>query len=172
MWHLTCITWHVTWHVMWHVTYDIWHVSSDTKGKIILCQNFRSLALMVWVWRCPKDSVQMDHHVDTMQQTAGPVKRVQLQLSGSNLQPTTQSHSKTPGDNKQGTRPRPQGPRRLNGKYSDLKGRRFTPRHQETRSWWQVQFTQGTWRGTLLETSGGGTPTLRLLQCHPLKINY
>ena len=39
-----------------------------------------------------------------MQQTAGPVKRVQLQLSGSNLQPTTQSHSKTPGDNKQGTR--------------------------------------------------------------------
>ena len=47
----------------------------------------------------------------TMQQTAGPVKRMQLQLPGSHLQPTTQSHSKTPGDNKQGTRQNPQGPR-------------------------------------------------------------
>ena len=60
----------------------------------------------------------------TMQQTPGPVKRVHLQLSGSNLQPTTQSHSKTPWDNK--------GPRRLNGKCSDLTGCQFTPRHQET----------------------------------------
>ena len=78
-----------------------------------------------------------------MQQTAGSVKGVQLKLSGSNLQLTTQSHSKTPGDNKQGTRQSPQGPRRINGKSSDLrlKGYQFTPRHQETRSWWQVQFT-------------------------------
>ena len=79
--------------------------------------------------------------VFTMQHTAGPVKRVQLQLSGSNLQPTTQSHSKTPRHNKPGMRQSPQGPRRLNGKFSDLRGRQFTPRHQETWSWWQVQFT-------------------------------
>ena len=111
-----------------------------------------------------------DWTVFTMHQTAGPVKRVQLQLSGSNLQPTTQSHSKTQGDDKQGTRQIPQGPKSLNGKSSDLRGRQFNPRHQETWSWWQVQFPSGTWRGTLLETSDGGTPTLMLLQFHLLKI--
>ena len=56
-------------------------------------------------------------------------------------------HSKTPGDNRQGTRRTSQGPRRLNRKSSDLRSQ-FTPRHQETWSWWQVQYPPGTWRGT------------------------
>ena len=48
-WHVTCDTWHMT-HDTWHMTYDMCHVTH--RGWWKLCQNFRSLALMVLVWRC------------------------------------------------------------------------------------------------------------------------
>ena len=44
---------------MWHVTYDMCHLTHI--GWWILCQHCRSIALMVWVWRCLEDSEQKDH---------------------------------------------------------------------------------------------------------------
>ena len=54
IWHLTCDTYLKP--DTWHVTHDIWYVSCDT-----LWTNIRSLAVLVWVWRCLDDSEVKDH---------------------------------------------------------------------------------------------------------------
>ena len=57
IWHVTFDMWHVTrrhkTRATWHVTSDTWHVTS--WGRCTFCQNFNSLALMVWSWRCFED---------------------------------------------------------------------------------------------------------------------
>ena len=79
MWHLTCDTWHLTcdtWHLtpeIWHLTPDMWHMTYDMchvthRGWWTLCQNFRSLALMVWVWRCLQYSEQKDDQLNQLMQ--------------------------------------------------------------------------------------------------------
>ena len=52
MWHMTRDMWHVT-HDMWQVTHDMWHVTG--WGRWTFTQNFSSLALMVWEWKCTED---------------------------------------------------------------------------------------------------------------------
>ena len=108
---------------------------------ILYIFSFSFLTQCVELW--PLNHSFLSITLGTTQQRAGPVKRVQLQLSGSNLQQTTKYRSKSPGGNKQGTRQIPQSLRWLNRKSSDLKRHQFIPRHQETWSWWQVQFPQG-----------------------------
>ena len=56
--------WHVT-HDMWHATCDAWNVTCDTLHvtcgrRWTFSHNFRSLALMVWVYWCLEDWEAMD----------------------------------------------------------------------------------------------------------------
>ena len=56
MWRMTHDTRHVT-HDTWHVTHDTWHVTCDTwhilgGGRWTFSNNFCSLGLLVWAWRC------------------------------------------------------------------------------------------------------------------------
>ena len=51
----------------WNVTRDIWHVSHDTQGVMNILSNFRSLALMVWVWRCFEDIFTNHHRLNEWQ---------------------------------------------------------------------------------------------------------
>ena len=54
-------TWHVTCD-MWLLTCDMWHVTHG--GMWTFSQNFRSLAQMVWEWRCLEDLEENDHWIN------------------------------------------------------------------------------------------------------------
>ena len=59
---VTCDTWHLI-SDTWHVTFDTWHmtcVKRHTGGD----ENFRSLALTVWLWRCLEDSELKDDWIN------------------------------------------------------------------------------------------------------------
>ena len=45
---------------MWHETCDRWHMTHDRWGRWTLSQNFSSLSLMVWEWRCLEDIFTKD----------------------------------------------------------------------------------------------------------------
>ena len=51
MWHMTCDT--------WHVTCDIWQMTCG--GRQTFSQNFSSLPLTIWEWRCSEDFSTNDH---------------------------------------------------------------------------------------------------------------
>ena len=63
-------------------------LSTLTLSLIFVPANHRELSLSSSAWKSLEKAVV--YKVATTQQTPGPVKRVQLQLSGSNPQPTTQ----------------------------------------------------------------------------------
>ena len=55
--------WHVTWDTS-HMTHDTFHVTHDRWGRWTYPQNFSSLALTVWEWRCSEDISAKDHWVN------------------------------------------------------------------------------------------------------------
>ena len=59
---VTCDTWHLI-SDTWHVTFDTWHMTC-VKRRTGGDENFRSLALTVWLWRCLEDSEPKDDWIN------------------------------------------------------------------------------------------------------------
>ena len=60
IWHVTCDMWQVK-RDMWHVTCDVWHVTCC--GGWAFSQNFSSLALTIWEWKCFEDILSQRIHL-------------------------------------------------------------------------------------------------------------